>query len=245
MDQGGRAGDGVLMVRFSPQDYDAWYETPLGSLCDRLEKEAIFSLFKPKGLVLDIGCGTGNYTLELARRGTTTVGVDSSFKMAAFAKRKSERENLHQRFVVADAEAMPFKSGVFDSVLGITTLCFVHNPENAVVEMARVLEPGGSLVLGELNKMSYWAALRRVKALFKKSSYRWARFFSFKKLNLLLKEAGFKDLRLSSCLYFPPINSKWLLRGYRFFENPGKALFPKNGAFITITGKRWFNRDTS
>ena len=210
----------------------------MGNLCDRLEKEAIFALFKPKGLVLDVGCGTGNYTLEIARRGAKAVGIDLSFDMALFAKTKAETQGLKTHFVVGRIEAMPFKKDVFDGVLGVTALCFISNAETAIVEINRVMKKGGLVILGELNRFSYWALLRRMKGLFKKSSYRGARFLSLKRLQGLLQESGFRDLKWSSCLYFPPINSKWFLKGCRFFESAGKILFPQNGAFIAIRGAK-------
>ncbi len=222
------------MTKFSPEEYDAWYETPLGSLCDRLEKEAIFRLFKPKGRVLDAGCGTGNYTMELVKQGVQVVGMDSSVDMTLFAKRKSEKKGFKVNFVVGKGEAMPFKSNIFDSALGITTLCFVSEPEKMLNEVKRVLKEGGGFILGDLNRYSYWAFLRRVKGLFKESVYRQAIFFSIKGLREILQLTGFKDLRWSSCIYFPPVDSRWFLKGYRLFEMPGKAIFPKNGAFVTI-----------
>ena len=194
------------MSKFSPQEYDAWYETPLGSLSDRLEKEAIFALFKSKGPVLDVGCGTGNYTLEIARRGAKAVGIDLSFDMAIFAKTQAEREGLKMHFVVGRIEAMPFKKDIFDGVLGVTALCFISNAETAIVEINRVMKKGGLVILGELNRFSYWALLRRMEGLFKKSSYRGARFFSLKRAQGLLQESSFIDLKWSSCIYFPPIN---------------------------------------
>lgn len=224
------------MSKLSPAEYDAWYKTPLGSLCDRLEKEAIFALFKPKGLVLDVGCGTGNYTLELAQKGIKAVGIDSSFDRALFAKTKAETQGLKAHFVVGRIETMPFKKDVFDGVLGVTALCFISNAETAIVEINRVMKQGGLVILGELNRFSYWALLRRVKGLFKKSSYREARFFSLKRVQGLLQKPGFMDLKWSSCIYFPPVNLQFFLKRYKFFEAIGKLLFPKNGAFIVIRG---------
>lgn len=226
------------MSRFSPQDYDAWYETPLGSLCDRLEKEAVLTFLKPEGLVLDMGCGTGNYTLELAKHGVKVVGMDSSFDMAAFAKIKTERDGLRAGFVIGKGEAMPFKSNTFNGVLGVTALCFVSNPEKATAEIKRVLKSGGNVVLGELNGLSCWAVLRRIKALFKESIYRKAKFFSLKRLKELLEKAEFKDLKWSSCLYFPPVNSGWFLRLWRLFEILGNTTIPKAGAFLVIAGRK-------
>lgn len=226
------------MTKFSPHDYDAWYETPLGSLCDRQEKEIIFSLFKPEGLVLDMGCGTGNYTLELAKHGVKVIGMDSSIEMIVFAKKRSEKEGLKANFVVGRTEAMPFRDNVFSGVSGITVLCFVSNPEAVIAEAKRILKQGGELVLGEVNSLSYWALLRRIKTLFKKSIYREARFFGLKKLKKNLQKTGFKELKWKSCLYFPPINSRQFLKEYGVFETLGRAIFPRNGAFIAMAGKK-------
>lgn len=226
------------MAKFSPEEYDAWYETPLGRLCDRLEKEAVFSLFKPKGLVLDVGCGTGNYTMELARQGRKVVGIDSSFEMIAFAKRKAEGENLPVNFVVGSGEAIPFKSNIFQGAIAVTALCFTANPEKIIAETERILNPDGTIAVGELNKLSYWAFLRRLKGWLKKSAYRKARFYSIKTLQRMLQNMGFKNLYWSSCLYFPPLNSSWFLKQWQFFETIGKKLLPKNGAFIVIAGRK-------
>src|SRR5581483_7348853 len=76
--------------------YDAWYQTPLGSLAHSLESEAIFDLAetKPGERAIDIGCGTGIYTLELARKGAHVVGVDPSMEMVAIAREKFRRAGL-------------------------------------------------------------------------------------------------------------------------------------------------------
>lgn len=224
-------------AKFQPEEYDRWYKTPLGSLCDRLEKEAIFTPLKTKGLVLDIGCGTGNYTLELLKRGVHAVGIDSSLDMVLSARNKTTANRFKPLFVVGDAERLPFKNSIFDSVLEVTALCFIKHPERVIKETHRVLKPNGSILIGELNRFSYWAFLRRLKGLFKESIYRHARFYGIKTLTEVLQKTGFKDLKWSSCIYFPPINAEWFLKGYRFFEDIGR-LFPKNGAFIAAIGRK-------
>ncbi|MBI5893244.1 MAG: class I SAM-dependent methyltransferase [Deltaproteobacteria bacterium] len=223
---------------FSPNKYDAWYETPLGSLCDRLEKDAIFSLFKPKGFVLDMGCGTGNYTFEIEKRGGKAIGIDVSIDMILSAKNKAAAKGMKSFFVVGNAEKMPFKNNSFDGVLEVAVLCFTNHIDKVIRETYRILKPEGMIAIGELNRFSYWAFLRRLKSLFKKSIYKNARFYSIKALCKILGNAEFKDLRWSSCLHFPPINSKWFLKGCKFFENISKLLFPKNGAFFVISGRK-------
>lgn len=226
-----------MNFKMTPKEYAAWYETHLGSLCDRVEKEAVFGLSNSKGLVLDIGCGTGNYTLELFKKGVHAVGIDSSLEMVMSARNKVTANGFKPLFVVGNAEELPFKDNSFNTALEVTALCFIYNTKAVIRESYRVLKPKGTIALGELNRFSYWTLLRRLKGLFKKSVYRKARFFSIKTLTKVLQKTGFKDLKWSSCLYFPPINSSWFLKGYRFFENIGK-LFVQNGAFIVVTGRK-------
>ncbi|MBI5683355.1 MAG: class I SAM-dependent methyltransferase [Deltaproteobacteria bacterium] len=221
-----------------PDKYDAWYQTHLGSLCDKLEKDAIFSLFKPKGLVLDIGCGTGNYTYEVQKRGGKAVGMDTDFDMVLFAKNKATIKGVKPLFIVGNAQALPFKDNLFDGILEVTALCFIRHPETVIKEAHRVLKSDGTIVIGELNRLSYWAFLRRAKGWFKETVYKHARFFSISTLTEMLHETGFKDLQRSSCLHFPPIDSKWFLKIYKIFEKAGRTVFPKDGAFLVITGRK-------
>lgn len=63
--------------------YDAWYETPVGRLVDRLETRAVLALVDrpPGALALDLSCGTGRYALALRQPGFRAVGVDRSAPM--------------------------------------------------------------------------------------------------------------------------------------------------------------------
>jgi ubiquinone/menaquinone biosynthesis C-methylase UbiE len=61
------------------------------------------------------------------------------------------------------AEQLPFEDASFDLVIAVTVLGFVPDAQRAVGEMARVLVPGGRVVLGELGRYSVRAAERRVR----------------------------------------------------------------------------------
>lgn len=70
----------------------------------------------PKGLVLDLGCGTGAHTIRLARRGYQVVSVDLTQPGAAAARGRLQAEGYQAMCLVADAEHLPFKDGAFDTV---------------------------------------------------------------------------------------------------------------------------------
>ena len=98
---------------------------------------------------LDVAAGTGDLTFELYRAGAKEplVCVDLSENMLNVARSKLSFET---EFVVADAEALPFADGSFDcigSAFGIRN--FAHL-EQGLAEMARILKPGGRLMLLEL-----------------------------------------------------------------------------------------------
>ena len=96
---------------------------------------------KPGERILDVGCGTGQLTAEIAQFGAEVVGIDSSPEMICAAQK-----NFPQvRFEVADAAAMPF-CNEFDVVLSNAALHWVRDQPGAIASIARALKPGGRLV---------------------------------------------------------------------------------------------------
>ena len=100
--------------------------------------------------VVDIACGTGLVTFAAAdavARWGMVFGTDLSAQMVEQGRaRARERGYRHVWFERADAEALQFPSGVFDAALCALGLMYVPDPDAAVVEMARVLTPGGRAV---------------------------------------------------------------------------------------------------
>jgi SAM-dependent methyltransferase len=93
--------------------------------------------------MLDVGCGTGSMTAALAARGdhAAIVGIDVSEPYVAFARARHVDPRI--TFEIADATSLPFPSGKFDRAVSQLVLQFRPDPYPAVMEMRRVVRPGG------------------------------------------------------------------------------------------------------
>jgi ubiquinone/menaquinone biosynthesis C-methylase UbiE len=98
------------------------------------------------GRVLEVAVGTGR-SLEFYAPDVELTGVDLSPAMLRRARRRARELELSPTFKVADAEQLPFDDATFDTVVCALGLCSIPRPEVAVREMARVLVPGGTLLL--------------------------------------------------------------------------------------------------
>ena len=105
------------------------------------------------GVALDVGCGTGDLAIELARhRLKSVVGVDFSAPMVELGRQKVTALRLsHQVHLgLGDALNLPFPDGAFDSVATAFTLRNVSNLSRALEEIRRVTRPGGRVVSLEI-----------------------------------------------------------------------------------------------
>jgi len=101
-------------------------------------------------IVLDFGCGSGENSLLLARRGARVIGVDISEPLVRLARRRLEVNGLAggARFVVGSAHDLPLGEGTVDIVLGIAVLHHL-NLDAAAREVHRILKPGGRAIFKE------------------------------------------------------------------------------------------------
>jgi ubiquinone/menaquinone biosynthesis C-methylase UbiE len=101
--------------------------------------------------VLDAGTGTGRMLELLAPYIKRGVGVDSSPDMLAIARDRLERANIHHCQVrLGDVYRLPFANGEgFDAVLFHQVLHYLEDPQGAIVEAARVLKPGGRVLIAD------------------------------------------------------------------------------------------------
>jgi ubiquinone/menaquinone biosynthesis C-methylase UbiE len=100
------------------------------------------------GRSLEIGAGTGYFSLTLLQAGAIREAVctDISPGMLATLRANAERLGLEVETVVADAESLPFEDASFELVLGHAILHHVPDLERAFAELFRVLKPGGTVV---------------------------------------------------------------------------------------------------
>jgi len=220
------------------QSYDSWYQTALGRLADRLEKEACLSLLPDLGgqRVLEVGCGTGNFSLFMAGHGAGVVGLDRSRLMLAQAKSKAEDQGMSLNWIQGDLTRLPVAPESFDGVVSILALDFVGSRHAAIREMVQALRPGGRLAVAMLNRRSWWTLQRQVKAWFKPTLWRQVDFLTAAELARLLQDhPDLQDIRSRQAVYFPPWPWPPLVRGYPRLERWGSRLWPGYGAFMIAT----------
>ncbi len=123
------------------QNWAGWARTPD---FDAYWKYApmFFELLPPRGArTLEVGCGEGRVSRDLAARGHRVIGLDTSPTLLKLAREAYPRG----RYLRADAAALPFAGESFDLVVAYNSLMDVDDMPGSVREAARVLRPGGAL----------------------------------------------------------------------------------------------------
>jgi ubiquinone/menaquinone biosynthesis C-methylase UbiE len=124
---------------------------------------------------LDAGCGTGTFSRWLAMRGCAVLGVDASPEMLRCAQRSSEamsfRGPLHFEQIGTIA-SLPLQDSVLDGVLCSSVLEYVTDPARCLEQFARVLKPGGVLLVSVPNRQSIF---RKIQHIHYCAGKRWGR----------------------------------------------------------------------
>ena len=133
------------------------FTTAEDSFSENIEQPAIESLAGnlTGKRVLDMGCGSGAYSLWFAGRGADVTGIDLSPVMVSLAEEKARAAGLNIRLRAADlSERLPFEDGEFDLVFTATVLHYVEDLSGAMKEAARVMDKDGALIASVLHPMS-------------------------------------------------------------------------------------------
>ncbi len=213
-----------------PEQYDLWFQTPIGRLVKKYETELILDLLKPLTgeKILDAGCGTAIFTRDILKMGSEAVGLDGSLAMLKRAKSKG---NSHLEILQGDMLQIPFRDGSFDKVVSITALEFVEDGKRAVRELFRVAKPKGIVVVATLNSLSSWAVRRKAKAKEGHSLFSRAIFRSPEELNSLGPFAGIT----STAIHFQKEEEPQMAQE---IEAEGRKKKLETGAFLAARWKK-------
>jgi SAM-dependent methyltransferase len=121
-------------------------------------------------------------------------------------------------------------------VLAVTLLCFVRDKLGALREMARVLAPGGLLVIGDLNRWSLWAARRRMRGWLGSPLWRNSTFLSAPEISSLAKAAGLEVENAAGAVYFPPLEV--VARALAPVDRLARQAATFGAAFVAVAARR-------
>jgi len=121
---------------------------------DEILKETIYNYIKECDYILEAGCGTGRFSIYLAKKGKKVVAMDASKEMLNIAREKAVKENVENKieFVEGDIENIPFNDKSFHGVLSFAVLRHFNPPEKGISELCRVMWDDGVMVIDILNK---------------------------------------------------------------------------------------------
>ncbi len=101
----------------------------------------------PPSIVLDAACGTGRYSEVLVQKGHSVIGVDASADMLARARPKAPDAEFRE----GDLTALPLEDASVDAVVCALALVHLEDIDKAMQEFARVLRPGGRLIISDVH----------------------------------------------------------------------------------------------
>lgn len=153
--------------------------------------------------VLELGCGTGYFTREVARSGANVVAVDVSPELLEMARMDCSATNV--RYEIQNACALSYPEEMFDSVVGSSVLHHLEIKE-ALREIYRVLKVGGTIYFTEPNMLNPQIAIQKNVSCVKRklgdspdetAFFRWP-------LRRLLEETGFRNVRIDPFDFLHP-----------------------------------------
>jgi ubiquinone/menaquinone biosynthesis C-methylase UbiE len=171
--------------------------------------------------ILDLGCGTGDLINYLLKKNKTALfwGVDVSKENIQRAERKKRSKN--QKFMVGDAEHLPFENNFFDEVYCYEVLEHVENLQKVLSEVKRILKKRGKFILTVPLKESEKILIKYNKDYPKQVGHK--RFFSRKKIENTLK------------------NNNFIIKSYKSFNSIEhlfwQNIFKKGGKIINQLGE--------
>ena len=179
------------------------WESPAGKLRWARRVRMLSSHLKPGMAVLELGCGAGYFTQELARSGADVVAIDVSPELLEIAKSNCSAPNV--QYQIENAYQLSYDDAAFDSVVGSSVL---HHLEikAALRDIYRVLKPAGTIYFTEPNMLNPQIAIQKNIPWIKRklgdspdetAFFRWP-------LRRLVEQIGYRDIRIDPFDFLHP-----------------------------------------
>ena len=183
--------------------YDSWYETKLGKFVDDVETRCAFGLLdlKAGAKILEIGCGSGNFSVKLARMGYEVIAIDSSIGMLNLAKNKAKKNLVSIDFKRMNATKLLFENESFDAVFSMAAFEFISDSNKAMDEMMKILKPGGEIIIGTIHSDSKWGEFYNSDEMKKNSVFKYAKLKSMDEMKMFYPH---KLVEKRECLFIAP-----------------------------------------
>jgi len=185
-----------------------WYAANTGEMMKEfVELARRISREIPQGSrVLEVAPGPGYFCIELAKLGSFDItGVDISHTMVKIATKKASEAGIHARFQQGSASNLPFPSGSFNFLLCRAAFKNFAKPVDALMEMCRVLRPGGRAVIIDLKRNASPEEISRGIDEMKLT-----------RINGILTKLAFKTMLLKSA--YTREEFEWMISGVGFSE---------------------------
>jgi 2-polyprenyl-3-methyl-5-hydroxy-6-metoxy-1,4-benzoquinol methylase len=179
------------------------WESPAGRVRWARRVSMLGSHLKPGMTVLELGCGNGSFTRELARSGAEIVAIDVSPELLEIAKANCSTVNV--RYEIQNAYALSYPEAVFDSVIGSSVLHHLEI-EKALPGIYRVLKPAGTIYFTEPNMLNPQIAIQKNIPWIKRklgdspdetAFFRWP-------LRQLLEQTGYRGIQIDPFDFLHP-----------------------------------------
>jgi SAM-dependent methyltransferase len=179
------------------------WESPAGRLRLARRVKMLSSHLKSGMTVLELGCGAGYFTQELARSGADIVAIDVSPELLEIARTNCSSPNV--QYQIQNAYALSYSEAVFDSVVGSSVLHHLEI-EEALRDIYRVLKPMGTIYFTEPNMLNPQIAIQKNIPWIKRklgdspdetAFFRWP-------LWRLLERTGYRDVRIDPFDFLHP-----------------------------------------
>jgi len=179
------------------------WESPAGKLRWARRAKMLSSHLKPGMIVLELGCGAGYFTQQLARSGADVVAIDVSPELLEIARTNCSAPNV--QYQIENAYELSYEDAAFDSVVGSSVLHHLEI-EKALRDVYRVLKPAGTIYFTEPNMLNPQIAIQKNIPWIKRklgdspdetAFFRWP-------LKRSLEQTGYRDIRIDPFDFLHP-----------------------------------------